>query len=271
MRRNAGEIVSLATDGLLRVTTNAVLLWLFLLGASIGKSKTSVGAYKMFREAEAQLSEVNYDTFKRALLELRKKQLIAQRRKRSATDIAVTAAGRQRLAEVLPTYQQKRPWDGAIYLVSYDIAEVHHRKRDFLREYLQRISCGMLQESLWMTPYNPRDLVDDFVDMHGVRGTILVSKLGRDGALGDEALPQLLERVYQLSELNRRYRDFLEEVHGGRKTAFQLAVRYYAILADDPQLPFPLLPKDWQGERSYRAFQKLRENQANGRMSKFPL
>ncbi len=250
------EVIGQATEGLLRGTTNAVLFCFYLWGASFGKSKTSVGAYRMFQEAEDALSDVNYDTFKHALTQLRRQRFISQRRKRSPTDIAITAAGRRRLAKLLPTYQEKRPWDGTLYLVSYDVAETHRQKRDMLREYLRRIGCGMLQESLWVTPYNPRDLVDDFINHYGLRGTMLVSKLGRDGALGEEELPNLLDRVYGLSELNRRYSNFLQDVRAGRKTPFQLAIQYYSILADDPQLPFSLVPKDWLGERAYRAFQK---------------
>lgn len=263
------EVVGIATEGLLRGTTNAVLYWLFLLGASVGKSKTSYGAYRMFQEAEEQLREVNYDTFKQALTQLRKKRLISQKRKRTTEDIAVTAAGRKRLGELLPTYQKDRPWDGLLHLVSYDVAEVHHRQRDLLREYLRRIGCGFLQESLWLTPYNPRDLIDDFIDEYHIRGTLLVSRLGHDGAIGDEDIPLLVERVYRLSDLNERYGKFLKETKQGRKTLFQLAVMYQSILADDPQLPFRLLPKDWQGDRAYHVYQSIVSKSSNGRMHNY--
>lgn len=260
------EVVSVATDGLLRGVTNAVLYWLFILGSSIGKSKTSYGAYQIFREADEALREVNYDTFKQALTNLRKKHLIVQKHKRTTVDIAVTAMGRKRLTELLPTYQKKRPWDGCLYLVSYDIAEVHRRRRDLLREYLRRIGCGPLQESLWITPYNPRDLVDNFIKEYGVKGTILVSRLGRDGAIGDEDIRSLVARVYRLSSLNDRYRNFLYEARKRRKTPFQLAVMYQSILFDDPQLPFTLLPKNWLGDRAHEVFQAIVSKSTSGRM-----
>lgn len=260
------EVIGIATEGLLRGTTNAVLYWLFLLGASIGKSKTSYGVYQMFQKAEEQLREVNYDTFKQALSRLRKKGLIAQKRKRTIADVAITAAGRRRLAELLPTYHKERPWDGILYLVSYDIAEVHHSRRDLFREYLRRIGCGMLQESLWVTPYNPRDLIDDFVEDYQVRGTVLVSRLGHDGAIGNEDMPSLVHRVFRLADLNGRYRAFLDKAKEGRRTVFQLTIMYQSILADDPQFPFPLLPRDWQGDRAYKVFQSIVSKSTSGRM-----
>ena len=94
-----------------------MLWWIFLTGASIGKSKTSRGVYEMFREADEVLGGCNYDHFQQLLHQLRKKGLIAQRRKRTAIELAITAFGKERLKEVLPVYKKNRPWDGFVYLI----------------------------------------------------------------------------------------------------------------------------------------------------------
>ena len=262
------EAIVVATEGLLRGTANALLFFFYLYGASFGKSKTSYGGYQMFREAEEALADVNYDTFKQALVRLRKEHLIAQKQKRTWVDVAITAAGRKRLESFLPVYQIKRPWDGLLYLVSYDIPETHHAKRDLLREYLRRIGCGLLQESLWLTPYNPRDLLDDFIREREIKGTILVSKLGKDGAIGNEDVHTLVADVFHLSALNKRYEEFLSKEKTRKKTPFQLAIMYHSILDDDPQLPFGLLPRDWLGDRAHEVFESIVIKSTSGRLVK---
>ena len=262
---NTRELIFKATDGICRKGVNGLLWWFFLLSPHLGTSKTSYGAYKMFSEADEALKEINYDTFKQLLSELRRMDLIERKGKRGVIEIKITQAGLKRLKSVIPQYEKERPWDGNLYLISYDIAEIHHRYRDEFREYLRLIGCAILQESLWVTPYNPRTLIEKFSSEHELKGTILVSKLGKDGAIGEEDLQTLLDRVYHLTDLNKRYDEFIEEVNKKRKSSFQLSVMYASILQDDPQLPFDLLPKAWLGDSAYSVYKKIIVNQTNGR------
>ena len=248
------EFISKATDGLIGSAVNGVLWYLFLVGASFGKSKTSYGMHKAFREADEALNEFNYDTFKHVLSYLRRLKLIEKKKTYTGFEIEVTKLGKERLAQTIPKYMEQRPWDGHLYVISYAIPESRHPSRNTLRDYLKRIGCARLQESLWMTPYNPRVILDEFMEEHGIAGTMLISKLGKDGAIGEEDLPSLLERVYQLKKLNERYKDFLSNLRNRRMNVFQVAVKYQSILKDDSQLPFALLPKDWLGDRAYTEF-----------------
>jgi len=251
------ELINKATNGLIGSAVNGILWYLYLVGASFGKSATSYGMHQAFREADEALKGFNYTTFKHTLSYLRRLKLIVDKRKTdTGCELEVTELGQRRLAHIVPQYLEQRPWDGYLYVISYDIPESHHYARNILRDYLKRIGCARLQESLWMTPYNPRAILDEFMVEHGVKGTILVSKLGKNGAIGEEGLPSLLERVYQLKKLNQRYRDFLSNLGNKQMTVFQIAVKYQTILKDDPQLPFALLSKDWLGNKAYMEFRK---------------
>lgn len=245
------------TDGLVGSAVNGILFWLYLTGASLGKSKTSGSMYKAFREADQALTEFNYTSFKQILNKLYKQGLIKKSKAYSQLEIEITRKGRERIQRIIPQYQQERPWDGFLYLVSYDIPEIQHVSRNILRKYLKKHGCARLQESLWLTPYNPRKLLDEFADEHRIVGTILLSKLGQDGAVGEESIYQLLDRVYQLSKLNMRYSEFIEEEKRLHSNRFFLTIKYEGILRDDPQLPFELLPKDWRGDDAYRLVQGL--------------
>lgn len=254
---DARILVTRATEGLVRGAVNGVLWWMYLVGASVGKSPTSAGAYRMFREADKALEEFNYMSFKQVLVALRKQKLIVQKRKKTLLDIEITEAGKKRLGSLLPIYQQKRRWDGYIYLISYDIPEKARKSRDLLREYLCRIGCGLLQESVWLTPYNPQGILDEFMHDHHITGTVLVSKLDKEGTLEDRNFINLLVRVYKLDVINRRYQEFIAETIKKKRTLFQLAVMYQLILRDDPQLPFSLLPRDWMGEKAHSMYQSI--------------
>ena len=252
--------LNLATNGITKSVVNGLLWWFYVTGASFGKSPTSRGVYQMFREADEALAECNYDHFRQAIQYLQRQKLIAKRRIRTEAELAITEFGKQRLNEFLPVYHDNRPWDGFVYLISYDIPEKEKQKRDLLREYLKRISCAKLQASVWITPYTPRDLVDVFTHDHAIEGTVLVSKLDKHGFVGDETLSEMMVRLYCLKELNEQYEAYISIVRKKTKTQFQLAVQYQTILGKDPQLPFEILPDWWAGDQAHQEYQKIVEN-----------
>lgn len=249
--KKTSQLFYRATDTLIGSAINGVLYGLYIMGAGISKSRTSYGAYQVFREADEALRDFNYESFKQILSALRRKGYITKNTSHSAYDITLTRKGKTQIHSFIPRYQHERPWDGYLYLISYDIPETRHTSRNLLRTYLKRQGCACLQESLWLTPYNPRRMLDEFSDTHHIIGSMLVSRLGQDGAVGEETLSALLERVYHLSKLNDRYRAFIAEAKRSKEPSFALAVHYARILRDDPQLPFPLLPPDWLGDRAY--------------------
>lgn len=235
------------TDGLVGTVTNFILLNLYFL-ASVGGVKTMGDANRVARDVHRMLDTVNYDTIKRAVGELRKQGLITKS-KRDTVAIAITKLGLARIKETIPTYRNERPWDGHIYLISYDIPEASSTIRDLLRQYIRRTGGALLQESLWINPYNPTLLLEEFTKNHGITGTILISKLGHDGTVGEETLPDLIARVYTLNELAERYEEFV--------TKGEHPMEYLAILKTDPQLPFPLLPEDFPAEAAWKRYQTL--------------
>ncbi len=115
----------------------------------------------------------------------------------------------------------------------------------------------MLQQSVWLTPYNPTELIREFSEERDLEDLILVSSLGKDGTIGEMELAELMEKVYHLEKLNYRYQELLIEAEDKRVDKERLVFLFLSILKDDPQLPFELLPEDWVGERAYRFFQKI--------------
>lgn len=206
------------------------------------------------------LENFDYQKLKRSIVYLKNKGLINVLKDADSLP-KITCSGEKRLKSILPFYDEKRTWDGKIYLVTYDIPEFRSKTRDYLRDYLKKISCGRLQQSVWVTPYNPTNLIKKFVEEHNLAsGLILVSSIGKNGTVGQLTLSELMEMVYDLSGLNKRYFEFVYRAENNKAEKLKLIFLFLSILKDDPQLPFSLLPKDWAGEEAYKIFKKLSSN-----------
>lgn len=259
-RKHVAQKLLQATEGLVATATDLILFLTILPFALPGAYTQGEVSRRTQDVLDLVGKDLNYRTIKNTMRKLIAAGLIVKRSRRNALEIAITKLGRERIDAIIPTYHEKRPWDGNLYLVSYDVPAKPKHKRDMLREYLKRMGSVLLQESLWLTPYNPRDIVDEFVTQKEIGGSILVSKLGTDGAIGNETLLDLIRHVYRLDEINERYAVFLD-TYGGNKhkpqSLFTTTTAYLAILKDDPQLPFSLLPKEFLGEKAYQLFRSL--------------
>lgn len=125
-------------------------------------------------------------------------------------------------------------------------------QRKILREYLKKLGCGILQDSVWLTPYNPKLTLKTFIDENFPSGSIIVSDIGENGSIGDEDLGDLVSRVYHLDRINQKYEQFIYE-HKNKNT-FDVSSKFWflSILREDPQLPFEILPYNWLGDKAYQ-------------------
>ncbi|OGG26202.1 hypothetical protein A2960_04455 [Candidatus Gottesmanbacteria bacterium RIFCSPLOWO2_01_FULL_39_12b] len=153
--------------------------------------------------------------------------------------------------------------DKRIYLITYDIPEKARVKRDQLRNFLLRIDARLLQESTFLTPYNPRELINEFNQKYKVPGTIIISDIGPDGGVGEMNIQDLLVKLYSLEDLNDKYEEFIKNARKKKRPVRSLLFEYLSILKNDPQLPFSLLPVGWLGEKAYLAYEKLRRKYIN--------
>lgn len=258
-RKDIVTIIGRVSDGLLGTVTDMLLLTMYGSLSSM-TVKTMHQAFRASEEAHRILDEINYQTIKKVTYNMITKGFLKRVSKEGREEIAITKFGRERLEAIIPVYRVNRPWDGHLYLISYDIPTQANDARNLLREYIRRTGGALLQESLWINPYNPTHILSDFVAEHNIPGSVLVSKLGKNGTIGEEKLPDLIRRVYRLDDLTERYEAFLHAYtkHGGaNKPLMEAAVTYLSILKDDPQLPFPLEPDDFPAARTYQRYLNL--------------
>ena len=226
------------------------------------RMRTARGVYQLFEDLDdvPDSAKRDYEELRRFYYRLRQKGLVNYA-KHSLTSIEITARGQRKLADLFVRYQKKRPWDGNIYVITYDIPEKKRRTRDQLRLVLKKTNCVQLHKSVWITPYNPHRLLGDFAKRNHVRDCIIISDLATDdGVVGEETISQLIERIYHLYSINESYKRLAQKMRLKTAVPMDLYLEYVGILRDDPQLPFPLLPDYWQGDVVYHQLKKLVPN-----------
>ena len=89
--------------------------------------------------------------------------------------IKITDKGKKQILkyDLLKLSPPKDKWDGQWRLVFFDIAEIDHKKRDNFRKYLRNLGMELMQESVFVSPYDIFDQVAylrEVLDIpHGVK------------------------------------------------------------------------------------------------------
>lgn len=247
----AGDMAGHVGEGLFSYLVD-VTIWNAIFMAELSLPQSSSGqVWRAGIAADRFRNQWNYETIKEAIARARRNRLLKPAKRGRHAIPEITETGKKRLSTIIPVYDEKRAWDSRMHLVTYDVPEKKRHDRDALRDTLRRIGAGILQDSVWITPYNPVDTLRKTIENYQLTGSVIVSDLGKDGAIGEESLASLVVRVWRLDRLNNRYEKWLREYKRSDGIDQWLVTSYLTILRDDPQLPFALLPKWWKGEKAY--------------------
>ena len=93
---------------------------------------------------------------KRVTDRLERQGLVSRRETVGGTEFVITNKGKTqvlkyRLAEMKP---KRGKWDGKWRVVFFDIDDIHKRKRDDLRAFLEQMGFKKYQESVYLTPFD---------------------------------------------------------------------------------------------------------------------
>lgn len=176
--------------------------------------------------------------------------------KRITDGFKLTESGKKRLKELLPSYKRAEPWDGKLWLVTYDIPEDKRYARDRFRKWLFEIGCRMIQESVWLSIKDPKPWINDSIASMK-KGNIIVSCLGKDGSIGNENVIELIYRVFELKKLNKEYINWIKAAkkQNDKSAILSLGFRFLSLIRRDPMIPIELLPKNWFGGKARKVFE----------------
>lgn len=155
----------------------------------------------------------------------------------------------------------KEKWDGKWRILSYEIPEKKRELRDRLRRQVAGWGLGPWHRSFWLTPHpiigNLRELI------FGKEEEQFVQAFESDHVFGDREV--LIEKVWNKSELERKYRELFKKWHlilsqtEEKAEKFKkVATEYVVLLRQDPGLPVELIGSNWIGHEAFNIFKEIR-------------
>ncbi len=77
---------------------------------------------------------------------------------------------------------KKKKWDGLWRLIAFDIEEKRKKTRDIFRHKLEELGCQPIQKSLWITPLDISEQLEELIDLLNLRNNVeyFVTKIVSD-------------------------------------------------------------------------------------------
>ncbi|MDP3983347.1 MAG: PaaX family transcriptional regulator C-terminal domain-containing protein [bacterium] len=237
------------TDGV----SNVILYFLYL---------TSSGGIDDLDKADYLLTKFAKPQIRRALYALIQQGLVDNPVDRVIT---ITKLGKTKARTKLQLEVEPKPWKGKLYLINYDISARDNSKRVMFQRLLIKNNAAMLQNSLYITSYNPSSLIQSFNRQYGQVGEVFISTLDIKSTFQTAIeVRSILWKVFQLEELNQRYAQFLDSYAGlssesmqNKRLILSITFQYVSIRRDDPDIPLELLLERYLGFEATKLFQKL--------------
>lgn len=167
----------------------------------------------------------------------------------------LTEKGEQRVRERISKYLvDPVAWDKRWRMVIYDIEESERRSRNQLRRFLKSVGFGMLQQSIWISPYPVRALLEEFLEESGMKDVVLVVEADYVGGWGHR---ELASRVWEFTHLRDEYLEFRKQCESATMTDQKLRRQFEWLIVHDPFLPSELFPIQELRETALLAYQRL--------------
>jgi len=173
--------------------------------------------------------------------------------------IKVTSKGLKFLSLSLDLAKfQRRTWDKKWRMVIFDVEEKYRNQRNYLRRQLENLGFGMLQESVWISPFPIENELNELFVTWRLKGSLIASR--SEILVGDQR--HLAEEVWSLSRVKFRYLRLknwwgsLGKISKNKLNAFKFQELFFQAMWLDPFLPTELLPDDWPFESTKKIYLK---------------
>lgn len=121
----------------------------------------------------------------------------------------LTSAGRNKMARDFPIARLTKKWNKRWIVVIFDIEEKSRVVRDRLRNKLQQVGFGMLQESVWISPLAIGADFREFIESVGLEEHVFVMEVS-DLVAGDSK--DLAAKIWKLDEKEQEFLTLKKEI-----------------------------------------------------------
>jgi len=179
--------------------------------------------------------------------------------------LRLTSQGNQKLKQDIPLVAlSQKPWDKKWRMVVFDIPEKEKVTREILRNKLVSLGFGMWQKSVYISPYDLAQEVNQFLK-HQKLFEYCVCLEAKRLSNGDDQ--NIAKKTWQLDKLADKYEKFIEncqelEEKKEKKSLKKhqlssLVQEFIDLLEIDPFLPKELLPSYWPFQEAQKSFGKI--------------
>jgi phenylacetic acid degradation operon negative regulatory protein len=158
--------------------------------------------------------------------------------------------------------RERGDWDGRWLMLLMSVPEAKRELRHRVRTRLTWVGFGSPQPGVWVSPDTRRQAeASKIIAELGVESPVL-SFVAEFASIGE--VDDLVARAWDLSDLDQRYEDFVDEFSAITPTTGQNALHAQTLLVHewrrfpflDPRLPAELLPPNWSGAKAVDLFHR---------------
>jgi len=177
----------------------------------------------------------------------------------------LTSSATEKLKQDIPLlrFSAKR-WDGYWRMVVFDVPEERRKLRNALRGKLNQLGFGQWQRSVYITPFDLEEEINQFLKENEVFGMAFCIKGKRLGG-GDDK--EIARYAFKLDQLDKEFEYFIDDLTSNIliKINDDIATQeditdyidsYLKLILKNPGLPKELLPEYWSAELAKEDYKK---------------
>jgi len=186
--------------------------------------------------------------------------------------LKLTSSGNEKLKQNIPLFRfSNKSWDSYWRMVIFDIPQERKKLRDALRRKLKDLGFGQWQRSVYITPFDLQEEINQFLKANEVFGMAFCIKGRRLGG-GDDK--EIARYAFKLDELDKEFEYFIDDLTSNilikinddivtQEDITNYIDSYLKLILKNPGLPKELLPEGWYAElakKEYKeALQKIKK------------
>lgn len=155
-----------------KLTTRQILLYLVDAAVTISEPFDRHGMYRKNIEDYYNWREFDKKRFRDNLNRLKKEGFVKIYLKSNKNRIELTNKGKEKVQLILAQdfeYRYPKKWDKKWRLIVFDIPDKKRQARDILRSRLKTLGCFALQESVFVFPFDCKDVIDFLKNLYEIK------------------------------------------------------------------------------------------------------
>jgi len=94
-------------------------------------------------------------------------------------------------------YYRPKNWDKKIRLVIFDIYELERAKRNQLRKLLKQLGFIMLQKSVWLSPFDQFEFLDEFLNENNLNDKTILIEVEESNIKNKKKINKIFSKLWQ--------------------------------------------------------------------------